>query len=174
MQRAIGVLVFLLGLVLGSRIPDADQTIGLVHRSIITHILIIPFICFVAYIIGDIISRHFAIGMSIASAIHLSFDLFPQGWSGFALIYIPLLGRTSPTISWLFIAIGIILGAFIALVCIQDFAEGLLSFISALITFNLSALDENYYFFPLLAFLVAIVIALCLSPIARQRPQRYR
>ena len=50
--------------------------------------------------------------MAVRVAVHLSFDLFPKGWSGFALISVPGYGWTAPWFSGAWIAISIGEGAF--------------------------------------------------------------
>lgn len=100
-----------IGLFLGIKFPDWDRYVpGLVHRSILTHSFIPVFL--LLWWQAKCISpysplRLLGIGYAMATAVHLSFDLFPRGWRGFALIHIPGYGWTSPLFSqaWLIISI---------------------------------------------------------------------
>ena len=88
-------------------IPDIDQGNRilnfLLHRSIITHSILIPFICLW-------LLRNFRFlwiylpPLFFVFAIHFYADLFSKGWSGYSLISIPFIGRTSAEFSiiWIF------------------------------------------------------------------------
>ena len=79
------------GLAVGDCFPDIDQHTGLLlHRSIVTHGPLVPLIAVaIAATSRTILLRWFALGLVVGFAVHLSFDLFPKGWSGFALISVP-------------------------------------------------------------------------------------
>jgi len=79
------------GLAVGNWFPDIDQDTGLLlHRSIVTHGPLVPLIAVaIAATSRTILLRWFALGLVVGFAVHLSFDLFPKGWSGFALISVP-------------------------------------------------------------------------------------
>ena len=85
-------LSLIVGLALGNKFPDIDQdTALLVHRSVFTHGPLLPFLLFlVASGIRFAPLRLFAMGFSLGVAFHLSFDLFPKAWQGFALIHVPV------------------------------------------------------------------------------------
>src|SRR5262245_31567925 len=105
MRSLAAVVALWSGIIIGISLPDLDQSIWLLtHRSILTHGWLLPLVVCALLWGGGPIARLFAIGLSGAVAIHLCFDLFPRSWSGFALIAIPLIGRTSPLVSWLWIA----------------------------------------------------------------------
>ena len=88
-------------------IPDIDQGHRilnfLLHRSIITHSILIPFICLW-------LLRNFRFlwiylpPLFFVFAIHFYADLFTAGWSGYSLISTPFYGRTSSLFSiiWIF------------------------------------------------------------------------
>jgi hypothetical protein len=114
-----GLLYLLLGLWVGYGFADWDQrTPLLIHRSILTHGFLVPLLLFgfVASLPPRVLmtAKFLPVGFALATAVHLCFDLFPGAWYGFALIHIPLIGRTSAVFSFLWILASIILCAFIA------------------------------------------------------------
>ncbi len=95
MKYVLGLFALLGGLAVGNWFPDIDQKTGLLlHRSIVTHGPLVPIFVFAAASgTRSIQLRWFALGVTLGVAIHLSFDLFPKNWSGFALISVPSGGR---------------------------------------------------------------------------------
>ena len=78
---SIALLSLLIGLALGERFPDVDQHTGLlVHRSVFTHGPLLPLLLFLltSGIKRPVPIRLFALGFSVAVAVHLCFDLFPK------------------------------------------------------------------------------------------------
>ena len=94
MKYLLGLVALLGGLAIGNWFPDIDQKTGLLlHRSIVTHGPLVPIIVYaIASGTRSIQLRLFAMGLTLGVAIHLSFDLFPNAWSGFALISLPSYG----------------------------------------------------------------------------------
>ena len=98
LTMAFVTLAFALGMIA----PDADQKTGLiVHRSILTHG---PWLALIAaFLVTRTDSRQMIplTGSAFASGltVHLAADLFPQSWTGFALIHIPWYGRMAKTAS---------------------------------------------------------------------------
>jgi len=74
----------------GVYFPDIDLLLPLDHRSILTH-SILPVLAMARLGAGPA-----AAGLSLGMGIHLSADLFPGAWSGFALIQVPLAGSLGP------------------------------------------------------------------------------
>jgi hypothetical protein len=97
-----GVILLLLALLLGLRLPDLDQQLQfLVHRSILTHGFLVPLGVFLLIYRDKTASPRFlSMGFSLAAVTHLCFDLFPRAWIGFALIHIPFRGRSSAVSSY--------------------------------------------------------------------------
>ena len=99
----IGVFVFGLGAVVGLGLPDLDATLPfLTHRSIVTHHFMWPLLpLWAARDHPSLVTRArlFSMGSSLSLAVHFCFDLFPRSWRGYALIHIPLYGRTEALFS---------------------------------------------------------------------------
>lgn len=97
---AAGLVLFWLGLHVGIGFPDVDQRWPyLMHRSFLTHGLLLPLLLFVLArrywkTPANPLLRLFVIGLCLTSTLHLCFDLFPRSWRGFALIWVPFYGRT--------------------------------------------------------------------------------
>lgn len=155
----IGALAFLLGISLGAGLPDLDLRILHTHRSIITHGLPVFVLWWVARVADRRDMRLFVIGFAIASAIHLSFDLFPRAWMGYALINIPLIGNTHPVFSWVWIAVCIVVSFYVALALmdrLHDLVTALLGFI---LVFSMSTGAEQSLFRPVLTMIIAFAVA---------------
>ena len=102
MKYLFGFAALVVGLAVGNWFPDVDQkTDLLVHRSIVTHGPLLPIIVVgVASVMRTTPLRWVALGLAVGLAVHLSFDLFPKGWSGFALISVPGYGWMAPWFLW--------------------------------------------------------------------------
>ena len=122
----LATLVLLAGLALGERLPDVEQhTSLLVHRSILTHELLLPMSLF-WFAVGTKANsvRMFAMGSCLEVGVHLSYDLFPKAWVGFALIQVPVIGWTYPAVSWLWIASSIIGSLYLAMRLVKRRVQG--------------------------------------------------
>jgi hypothetical protein len=101
-------------------------------------------------------------GVSAAVAVHLAFDLFPQSWRGFALIWVPLIGplNTTLSISWLMLSVTICL--YLALRLLRTHTE--LAFAAGIgcIAFAMAARSERVFWPVLLFLLCAALLATCL------------
>jgi len=125
MTLILAAILTALGMVVGFWLPDLDLKLGLVgllmHRSVITHGWLLPLLCFWGIRKRALlILQPLAAGLSAAMAAHLCFDFFPQRWTGFALITIPLYGRTSPLFSQLWIALSIVICLYLLLRWVAD------------------------------------------------------
>jgi len=87
-------VLFLLIAFVTVSIPDWDQYTGiLLHRSAVTHSILIPFL--IDRLSSKYSDNKYPIIISaiyFAFLVHLSADLFPKSWRGFALISIPFIG----------------------------------------------------------------------------------
>ena len=84
-----------IGFLIGLNFPDTDQgyKIALGHRSIITHSILLPYILYYFFIKKRVLHNKYLtliiIGIFLGIGLHLSADLFPKGWIGYALIKLP-------------------------------------------------------------------------------------
>ena len=165
----IGLVMFALGIKIGVSFPDTDQYVPfLIHRNVLTHGLIIPFLVFLA-----IEEKHhhawrlLAMGFCLGVAVHLCFDLFPSYWRGYALIWVPLHGWTSAAFSWLWIAASCTLCIYLALVLIRFIFEVLLSAVGLVLVFLLNSAGERTVMGALIMLAIATGLALTLPSRAR-------
>jgi len=161
----VALLLFAVGIPVGTSLPDVDQRLPfLMHRSLLTHGLLLPVLLFVAIRKHpEHTARLFTMGFCLASAIHLCFDLFPRGWRGYALIWIPLHGRADATFSWLWIGAGCIVCLYLALVLVKYVFEIFLAAASLVATFAWNSSGEPRAGLSALA-LTAAVAAVLLLP----------
>ena len=159
---SLALLSLLVGLSLGEKFPDIDQgSRFLVHRSVFTHGPILPFLLFlVASRINPVPVRLFAMGFSLGVAVHLCFDLFPKGWTGFALIHVPVVGWTYPQVSWVWIALSIICCFYMAMGLVRNGLQGTALVFGMLAMFGYAGANEESVWGPLLSMIAATVIGL--------------
>lgn len=158
----IGVISLVAGLALGEWFPDNDQRFHfLTHRSILTHGLIVPLLL---YSMGSGLKatslRLFVSGFSLGVAIHLGFDLFPRSWQGFALIHMPLIGRTHPIFSWLWIAVSMICCLYLSMRLARTGIQGAALLLGTLGLFIYTSTNETAFWGPLFSLLIGSGIAL--------------
>src|SRR5215212_4286239 len=143
----------LLGLAMGLHFPDVDGRLKwliptwlLLHRSILTHGLIASLLLFLAVRRrggeGTAL-RLFVIGVSLAVAVHLCFDFFPRGWAGFALIHVPVYGRTTALFSQTWLILSILSCLYAAFLLVRNVVEFALSIGSLLTSFVIHAAEEG-------------------------------
>lgn len=92
---AVGFILIFSAYIIGIKFPDWDFKMKLKHRSILTHSPLVLVIMMYFLKEGDSF-RYFFVGFSLAMGIHFIFDLFPKGWSGGALLQVPILGLKLP------------------------------------------------------------------------------
>jgi hypothetical protein len=143
----------LLGGIIGIHFPDLDNRFQwlipswiLLHRSILTHGLIISSLLFL--FVRNRRStmpslRLFVIGLSLAFAAHLCFDFFPRSWIGFALIHIPLYGRTNALFSQAWIILSVVICLYLAFLLVRNIVELTLSVGNLVIAFSVSAFENE-------------------------------
>jgi hypothetical protein len=160
-----------LGLVIGLHFPDIDNKFQgvipshlLLHRSILTHGMIFSLILFslVRRRRAEVPSfRLFATGLSLALAVHLCFDFFPRGWAGFALIHIPVYGRTTALFSQSWIILSMAVCLYLGFARLRNMAELVLGFMNLIISFAVSAVENGRAVlsaFMLLAFATGVTV----------------
>lgn len=174
----------LLGVVIGIHLPDVDNRLRelippsmLLHRSILTHGLIISLLLFLWLRKrgGKTSSlRFFMIGLSLALAVHLCFDFFPRGWVGFALIHIPFYGRATAIFSQAWIILSIVMCLYLAFLMLRNVIESVLSGGSLVLSFIISAFENRGSILSALLLLalataVAILMARHIHKVAARR-----
>ncbi len=164
MNILIALLLLPLGIAVGLNLPDLDHKVGfLVHRSIVTHGFLLPLLVFWAARTQEkLMIRFLSIGLSLSMVAHLCFDLFPKAWIGFALISIPLYGRTSPLFSWLWIAGSIVFCLYLALLFIKNLWDTIVVVASSVVSFGFCAVSEAVFWPALIAIILATFITLML------------
>ncbi len=147
------------GLHYGIGMPDIDQRTNLLlHRSIITHSPLIPLILLILASRIGLGLYSFAMGISIAFAVHHAFDLFPRGWAGAALISIPFYGWTPGLFSWIWIAFTMCACAYLAARLVQGWLDKVWYLFGFIYIFILTAPKEHTWFGPVVALAVAIIV----------------
>ena len=118
LNAAVLVVCFAIGAWLGSWFPDIDQRIGFLrHRSIVTHGVWMPALLLVGVGVARLDRVDWFIGGFAAGvAVHLAFDLFPDGWRGYALITVPIVGAMSKNVSRVWIALSVFVCLSIAVI----------------------------------------------------------
>ena len=161
MRYLLGLGALLAGLAVGNGFPDIDQKTGLLlHRSIFTHGLIVPLIVFAAATgTRSIQLRWFALGVTLGVAVHLTFDLFPKGWSGYALISVPSYGWTAPWFSWAWIAVSTVTCTYLARRLVRSGLDSSLFVFSLIFAFGYIAAGEDAFWRPLVALTIATAIS---------------
>ena len=105
MQKEINYFYFLavliLSFLLGLAFPDVDQMFQslLGHRSILTHSILLPYLLYIYLEKKEPRVKTILIGLLLGIGLHLSADLHPKSWIGFALIKLPFnisIGELSP------------------------------------------------------------------------------
>ena len=165
MKYVFGLVVMVLGVVAGLEFPDIDQRIGLVlHRSILTHGPLVPLLVFAAAS-GDrsIPIRWLGMGVCLGVAVHLGFDLFPEEWSGYALISVPGYGRTPMVFSWAWIALSMTACVYMAARLSRNSAETVLLLAGLAGTFWWAGMDERALVGPAIGVAVAAVVAVIVA-----------
>lgn len=158
------LLALIGGAAIGLFLPDVDRSFPfLLHRSVLTHSALIPLLCALGLQQTPPTWKRCAItGLSTAMAVHLSFDLFPVVWMGFALIHIPLYGWLGATLSMVWILGSCIACLYLALRSISNHTELVLALGVGLSAFLFAARTERVFWSALFALLLAGILAICL------------
>ncbi|HIN71536.1 MAG TPA: hypothetical protein EYM98_03010 [Dehalococcoidia bacterium] len=98
--------------------------------------------------------------MAVGLAAHLSFDLFPKGWSGFALISVPGYGWMAPWFSGAWIAIITVFCAYLAIRLVKNWFDGCLLIMSLVCAFGYISIGEGALWRPVVVLTVATAVAL--------------
>jgi hypothetical protein len=162
-MRLIFILTVIAGAAIGLFLPDTDRVFPfLLHRSIITHSALLPLLGYLSVQRTPAEwKRAGIIGLCVAMAIHLSFDLFPAYWVGFALIRVPLIGSLSQTSSVLWLLASVVACLYLALRLLASQNELALAGGLSLVIFMVASRIEQVFWPVLLILLVAAWLASC-------------
>ena len=176
-RSPIVLLALLAGTAVGLLLADTDQVFFfLTHRSIVTHGLVLPLL---AYQFIPTRSAWFKAGfggLCLAMAVHLSFDLFPRGWYGYALLHIPFINtRLEQTYTVLWFLTSMVACCNLSFRVLSSRMELAAAVIIALVGFSFAAQRESTFWVPLLVLVFAFFTAACLpNPLIKgQRVLRY-
>jgi hypothetical protein len=162
--------------------PDLDQKFNgeipsniLSHRSILTHSFLLAWLSYWAtFRRKALLPRLYGFVVGIATAVHLSFDLFPRKWEGYSLIHIPLIGRTSPEFSKLWIGLSIIISLYVVLLCTRNSAEVVIVLVCLVLLFGFyTTTEDQSAISPALTLSAATTVTLILPSEARGTRRRF-
>jgi hypothetical protein len=164
MSIVIELLALIIGVGVGLQLPDVDRVFSffLVHRSILTHSALLPYLAYLLVRRQDRRLYLAVAGIALGVAVHLAFDLFPRRWYGFAQINVPLIGYLNGTLSVLWIAGSIVACCYLALRLITARRELAIALFIAACGFVLSMRREATWLMPLASLGVAFFFATCL------------
>ena len=150
---------------LGLKFPDVDQrTDLLVHRSIVTHGPLIPLVLFL--VLRNVRRppiRLFPMYVCLGFVVHMGFDLFPAGWSGHALISIPVYGWLPGWVSILWLAGSVLLCAYWAARLARGLWESALLTVATVGIFIVAVPGESAVIGPLLVVAASLAIGSAVS-----------
>ncbi|MGL4307776.1 hypothetical protein [Cetobacterium sp. SF1] len=155
-----GILVSITAFIVGIKFPDWDFKMGLKHRNILTHSPLILLLLLKLYE-GDGSStfRYFIMGFTLALGVHFIFDIFPKGWSGGALLKVPIFKISlKPSISKGLFLIFIVYTLFEVVYFTESVVEFFYLFILGLICFLQNVKKEEKFFRPFLMFACIFII----------------
>ena len=169
----LGVLLLILGVIMGLRLPDIDLTYlrcrpWIIHRSILTHGILVPgFLFWLFQSRSQKLPDGFRetlrlclIGILIGSVVHLGFDLFPKRWIGWALIYIPLYRWASPLFSQWWIAVSLFVCPYLGCCLLRSVSELRLALCTLCLSYAYCAEQEPRILLPAL---FALIAASCIA-----------
>lgn len=175
----VGAAWLMLGLLVGLHFPDVDNRLQwlfssrlMLHRSILTHGMLASLMLFwlVRRRRGGVPSfRLFAVGLCLALAVHLCFDFFPRGWVGFALIHIPIYGRTTALFSQSWIILSIMVCLYVGFLLLRNIAELVLAFGNLIISFAVSAVEDGR---SVLSALMLLTVATFITVVVARRVRK--
>lgn len=99
-HRAACAGAVLLACLSGTTLPDLDLSLGLVHRSILTHGPLLPALL----LLGPPRWRPAAAGLALGIGLHVAADTFPNAMTGYATVKLPFAGSIGATASYLWLA----------------------------------------------------------------------
>ena len=149
----------------GLKFPDVDQRVDfLLHRSIITHGPLLPLFLFLALRnVRRSWARLFPMYLCLGFVVHMAFDLFPAGWSGYALVSIPTYGWIPAWASVLWLTGSSLLCAYWAARLTRGLREAALLAGGTVSIFIAAAPGERAFVGPLIVVAAAMAVGLAVS-----------
>lgn len=96
-RHTAGILLFAVTVYLGLLLPRLDLYISIpgwiIHRSVVTHSILLPFLWHYLSDQRNLWSRYISLGLFLGMAVHLAFLLYPMIFAGEMTLYFPVLGR---------------------------------------------------------------------------------
>ena len=150
---------------IGLKFPDIDQSTGLLlHRSIVTHGPIAPLALYlVAQNARHLSVRLFTMYLCLGFVVHMAFDLFPAGWSGYALISIPLYGWLPGWVSIMWLTGSVFLCAYLAARLVRGLLQAALLAVGTVGLFIVAAPGERALIGPLLVVAASLGVGSAVS-----------
>ena len=134
------------------------------HYPILTHGPLLPIVLFaLASERESIPLRWLAMGVCIGVAVHLAFDLFPAGWTGYALISVLAWGRMSALFSIVWIGVGVAACMYMGAKLGRGCLEAALFVLGVIGVFGNAVLHEDALWRPALVVAASGCIALALT-----------
>ena len=154
------IAVLVAGALAGLELPDKDQGIDfLLHRSIVTHGPLIPLGLYWASKDARFSwLRLSAMYVCLGFLVHMAFDLFPAGWSGFALISIPGYGWIPAWTSVVWLAGTCLLSAYLAARLARGLEDATLFAVGAVAIFVAEAPGESAVVGPLIVVAASVAV----------------
>ena len=165
LNTSLAIASIVAGAWIGLKFPDIDQSIDLLlHRSIVTHGPLIPLVLYlVAHDARHPSTRLFTMYVCLGFVVHMAFDLFPAGWSGYALISIPLYGWLPGWVSIMWLAGSVLLCAYLAARLVRGLPQAALLAIGTVGIFMVAAPGERAVVGPLLVVAASLAVGSTLS-----------
>lgn len=160
-----GIFVSFTSFLIGLKYPDWDFKFRLRHRSFLTHtpLILIIFIKLYQENSNDLF-RFFVMGFSLALALHYIFDYFPKGWSGGALIKIPLFNmRCTPFQSKIILLFSSIIGVLVTILLTKNIVEFYYFLLVGIFTLIVNMKKEKKLFRPLVCYIVFSIFIGCIK-----------
>jgi hypothetical protein len=176
LKLLIALVLLLLCAEISLAFPDLDQKFNgeipskvLSHRSILTHSFLLAWLAYwVSFRHKQLLPRLLGFVVGTAIAVHLAFDLFPRRWAGQSLIHIPLLGRTSPEFSKLWIGLSLIISLYVVFLNIRNSADVVIVLACLVLLFGFYTItNDQGATSPALALSAATAVTLLLPSNAR-------
>lgn len=161
----MGIFISFASFFIGLKYPDWDFKLKLRHRSFLTHtpLILLIFIKLYQENNNDMF-RFFIIGFALALSLHYTFDYFPKGWSGGALIKIPLFNmRCTPFQSKVILLSSSLIALLITILFTKNIIEFYYFLLLGVLTLVINVKKEKKLFRPLLCYIIFSLFIGCIK-----------